>query len=65
MKLFYTTKEVAEMLGTSNRTASNRIRKINDELQSQGFWVESGKVPINLFHEKYPYIEKKIDEEVE
>lgn len=59
MKHFYTAKEVQEMLclGTS-RTALNRIQSMNAELEAKGFWVERGKVPVNYFHEKYPYIKK-------
>lgn len=60
MKLFYTTKEVAAMLGVSPRTASSRIRAVNDELVAQGYWVEPGKIPVNLFHQKYPYIERGV-----
>lgn len=59
MKHFYTTKEVAAMLGIHERTASNRIRALNDELKAQGYWVEPGKMPVSLFHEKYPYIEMR------
>ncbi len=40
------------------RTAQLRIKSLNDELKSKGYWIEPGKVPIKFFHEKYPYVEK-------
>lgn len=59
MKHFYTSKEVQQLLGcTTLRTAQNRIQAMNEELQSKGYWVERGKIPISFFHEKYPYIER-------
>lgn len=60
MKNFYTAKEVQQMLGfTALRTAHLRIQVMNEELKSKGYWIEKGKIPINFFHEKYPYIEKE------
>jgi len=59
MKHFYNSKEVKELLGTGHiRTAQLRIKLLNDELKSKGYWIEPGKVPIKFFHEKYPYVEK-------
>ena len=66
MKHFYTTKEVAAILRVHDRTASNRIRMMNDELQQQGYWIEPGKIPVSVFHQKYPYIKPEdviIDEQ--
>jgi len=59
MKHFYSAKEVAAILGIHERTAFNRIRAVNDELQAQGYWIEAGKMPVSLFHQKYPYIERE------
>lgn len=59
MKNFYNSKEVMEILGTGHiRTAQLRIKAMNDELTTKGYWTEPGKVPISFFHEKYPYLEK-------
>jgi hypothetical protein len=59
MKHFYNSKDVKELLGNGHiRTAQMRIKSLNEELQSKGYWIEPGKVPIKFFHEKYPYIEK-------
>jgi len=56
-KLFYDSKDVQQLLGCSSlRTAQIRIKAMNDELQSKGYWVERGKVPVTFFHEKYPYL---------
>lgn len=60
MKNFYTSKEVQQLLGcTTLRTAHNRVKAMNEELTSKGYWVERGKIPISFFYEKYPYIERK------
>lgn len=58
MKHFYDVHDVMKLLSLPKRTAHTRIKTMNDELQGNGFWIERGKVPIQLFHEKYPYIEK-------
>ena len=58
MNLFYTAEDVHSLLGLNTRkVAYDRIRKMNDELKSKGYWVEPGKIPKKLFHEKYPYID--------
>ncbi|HDR5348730.1 TPA: hypothetical protein QCS32_000316 [Bacillus thuringiensis] len=59
-KLFYNSKEVQAMLGLGCiRTAQIRIKAMNDELRTKGYWVERGKVPVSFFHEKYPYVERE------
>lgn len=56
---FYDSNEVLELLSLNSlRTAQLRIKAMNDELQKKGYWVERGKVPVQYFHEKYPYIER-------
>lgn len=57
---FYNSKEVMDLLTLNSlRTAQLRIKAMNDELLEKGFWIERGKVPVQYFHEKYPYIEKE------
>lgn len=57
MKHFYDSLDVMQLLNlNSKRTAQNRIKSLNDDLKKLGYWTEAGKVPISLFHEKYPYI---------
>lgn len=58
-KHFYNSKEVQEILGLGTlRTAQLRIQSMNDELKARGYWIERGKVPIEFFHEKYPFVKK-------
>ncbi|WP_404336435.1 hypothetical protein [Planococcus rifietoensis] len=65
MKNFYNAQEVKEMLDLGTiRTAHMRIQSMNAELEAKGYWVERGKVPVSFFHEKYPYIERIVKQEV-
>ncbi|MGG0753005.1 hypothetical protein [Brevibacillus laterosporus] len=58
MKHFYDSKDVMKLLSLNSiRTAQLRIKGMNEELKSKGFWIERGKIPISFFHEKYPFIE--------
>ncbi|TDL39431.1 hypothetical protein EVU91_04610 [Macrococcoides bohemicum] len=59
MKHFYDAKDVSQLLGRSLSYARKRIKAMNDEIIADGYYAESGKVPIKKFHEKYPYIEKE------
>lgn len=43
-KLYYTAKEVAEMLDVSVSHAYKVIREANRELSSKGFYVRAGRV---------------------
>ena len=43
-KLYYTAKEVAEMLDVSVSHAYKVIREANKELSSKGFYVRAGRV---------------------
>ncbi|GED33991.1 hypothetical protein BCE02nite_51320 [Brevibacillus centrosporus] len=59
MKHFYDSKDVMQLLSLNTiRTAQLRIQAMNEELKSRGYWIERGKVPIQFFHEKYPFIKK-------
>lgn len=58
-KNFYSINEVAELLGVSRTTAFRRIKLMNDEMESKGYFIEAGKVPVQLFHEKYPYLNQQ------
>lgn len=51
--LFYTAKEVQEMLGVSRGKAYQVVRKLNEELQKMGFIVVAGKVPKKFFDEHF------------
>lgn len=58
-KMYLDTKDVSEILDVSKSTAQRRIRQMNEELVEQGYYAERGKVPIELFYEKYPYLRKE------
>ncbi len=51
--LFYTAKEVQEMLGVSRGKAYQVVRKLNEELAEMGFVVVAGKVPRKFFDEHF------------
>ena len=54
-KTYFTPKEVAEMLGCSVSTAYKTIRKLNKELEAQGFTTLCGRANRNYFIEKTCY----------
>lgn len=60
MKLFYGVDDVSEILQVSRKTSYKRIHNLNEELKSEGFWAERGKVPIEKFNEKYPHLTDKL-----
>ncbi len=51
--LYYGANEVAEMIGVSRGQAYKLIKKMNDELEKQGFIVVAGKVSKKYFAERY------------
>jgi transposase len=59
-KLFYTVREVAEMLGISISKAYMMIQEWNKELADRGYITISGKVSKKYVDEKiYGYTEEK------
>ena len=52
-KVYLTAKEVAEILGISKSKAYQIIRKLNFELENQGYIVISGKISLKFLQEKY------------
>ena len=52
-KTMMTATEVAEVLNVSKGKAYKIIRKLNDELASQGYIVISGRVPKAYWHKKF------------
>ena len=43
-KLYYTAKEVSEILGVSVSHAYKVIREVNEELKAKGYFVRAGRV---------------------
>ncbi|WP_414052934.1 hypothetical protein [Macrococcus animalis] len=59
MKHFYDSKDVSQLLECSLSHARKRIREMNNEIERDGYFAESGKVPIKKFEEKYPYLKEE------
>lgn len=51
--LYYTAKDVEEMLGVSRGYAYKVVKKLNEELENQGYIVIAGRIPKKFFEEKY------------
>lgn len=51
-KLFISAKEVARELEVSDSSAYRLVRKLNDELETQGFVVVKGKISRKYFEER-------------
>ena len=51
-KLFISAKEVARELEVSDSFAYRLVRKLNDELEKQGFMVVKGKISRKYFEER-------------
>lgn len=51
-KIYFTVNELAEMLGVSVGHAYKLIRKLNQELEKEGFLVIAGKVPRCYFEKR-------------
>ncbi|MBF7023709.1 helix-turn-helix domain-containing protein [Staphylococcus kloosii] len=47
--------EVAALLDVSQPTASRYIKRMNDEMEAEGYFSIRGKVPVQLFKDKFPY----------
>ncbi|NLO10354.1 MAG: HTH domain-containing protein [Clostridiales bacterium] len=52
-KLFITAAEMAECLGVSKSHAYKIIKKLNDQLKSDGYMTVTGKVSRKYFVEKF------------
>ena len=52
-KIYITASELAEMLGVSVGHAYKIIRKLNPELEKNGFLVIAGKVPRRYFEKRW------------
>ena len=52
-KLYLSAAEVAELLCISVGHAYKLIKRMNNELQDQGFYVIAGKVPVRYFRKRW------------
>lgn len=51
--LFYTKKDVMNIMKVAPSTAYRVIKELNEELQAKGYFVKSGRVSVAYFNEKY------------
>lgn len=51
--IYYNAKDIVEMLDVSKATAYSIIRKLNEELEAEGYLTLQGKVPRAYFDEKW------------
>jgi len=52
-KLYITANELAGMLGISIGQAYKIIRKLNQELEKEGFIIIAGKIPRRYFEKRW------------
>lgn len=52
-KIYFSAKDISEMLDISMATAYKIIRRLNADLQASGYIILQGKVPKQYFKEKY------------
>ena len=52
-KVYYTAKEVADILGISKGHSYKLIQKMNQELSRQGYLIVAGKISIRYFKERF------------
>ncbi|MEB6230004.1 MULTISPECIES: hypothetical protein [Staphylococcus] len=57
IKNVLTSKDVANILEVSSSTACKYIRRMNEEMEQQGYFTITGRVPVKMFQEKFPYHE--------
>lgn len=51
--LYFTAKEVQEMLGVSRAKAYKILKELNAELEAKGYIAVPGKIPKKFLAEKY------------
>lgn len=52
-KVYYSAKDIADMLDISKDSAYKIIRQLNDELKASGYIILQGKVPKAYFDKKW------------
>ena len=53
MKIYYTAKDISQMLDVSVSKGYELIKKMNQELEQEGYLVLSGKVPVAYFNQRW------------
>lgn len=62
-KQYLTATELAEILSISRSNAYVRIKKMNRELQDQGYQVIAGRIPIAYAKQKFMGVDFSPDQE--
>lgn len=52
-KVYYSAKDIVDMLDISKASAYKLIRQMNNELQASGYIILQGKVPRAYFNQKW------------
>lgn len=52
-KIYYSAKDIVDMLDISKASAYKLIRQMNNELQASGYIILQGKVPRAYFNQKW------------
>lgn len=52
-KIYITAKELSELLGVSIGFSYKLIKKLNLELEKEGYIVVSGRVPVRYFEKRW------------
>ena len=52
-KVYYSAKDIADMLDISKASAYKLIRQMNNELHASGYIILQGKVPRAYFNQKW------------
>ena len=55
---YYDANDVSTITGMSESWAQKKIKQMNKGLEELDQFVIPGKVPEELFHDKFPYIKK-------
>jgi len=50
--MFITAAEVSKLMGVSKAYAYRIVKKLNDELETQGYLVVAGKTSLKYFNER-------------
>lgn len=62
IKNVLTSKDVSNILEVAPSTACKYIKRMNEEMEQEGYFTITGRVPVKMFQEKFPYHE--IPEEI-
>lgn len=62
IKQVYGAKDIQEILDVSESKAYHYIRQMNEELQSKGYLITRGRVPVSYFEKRFFGMKETIPE---